>query len=446
MGATATLSAPALSAEPGQQVECTVVVRNTGGLVDQFTVDVVGDTAEWAVAEPAEVNLVPDQTAEVVVRFTPPRSSAVHAGVRPFGVRVTSREDPYGSVVEEGTVEVGAFTALHAELVPTKKEGARRARYEVAVDNTGNAPLALRVEPLDPEDELVLTATPRELVLPPGTTAFAKVLVKPHDTFLRGQPVRRPFRIDVVPAEGDKIAVDGVLVQRQVLPRWLLPALAALLALALLLATLWFTLLKPMVSSAAREAAEKQAEEVKAVAQEAQAGAAAAQAGADEAKQNSEKVLEAVGIDPSTVLAPGSSSGGDAAVALPQRSTAQAPPPAEPTDFRVAADSPITGDAGRFSDFTHTPKDDKKTLAITDLIVQNPRGDAGTVRLLRESNGARSTLLVLGLANFRDQDYHYVQPLRFKPGEKLVLSVSCQNPAERGNCTPSVSFSGRVEG
>ena len=42
----------------------------------------------------------------------PPRQSGVVAGPVVFGLRAVSHEDPAGSAVEEGTVEVGAFVEL----------------------------------------------------------------------------------------------------------------------------------------------------------------------------------------------------------------------------------------------------------------------------------------------------------------------------------------------
>ena len=122
---------------------------------------------------------------------------------------------------------------------------------------------------------------------------------------------------------------------------------------------------------------------------------------------------------------------------------ANAPADGAPTDFRVAAGANIDPNVNRFAEFPYTLPDPNKTLVITDLVLQNPRGDTGTLRLLRDSGGTKSVLLEVGLANFRDLDHHWLQPWRFGPGEKVVLAVSCQNPA--GHCTPSVSFSGRVE-
>lgn len=434
MGATATLSATGLAVAPGQDVTCTVVVRNTGDLVDEFTVDVVGDAAGWAVAEPASVNLVPQASASVVVRFAPPRDAGVAAGTVPFGIRVASREDPHGSVVEEGAVEVGEFTEVSAELVPAKVEAAARGRFEVAVDNTGNHPVVVRLHPADPDGELEFRLDRTDVVLAPGTAAFARLVAKPRNTFLRGPERPRPFRVEVVPSAGPPLTAAGTLVQRQLLPRWLLPALAALLALALVLVALWFTVLRPAVKSAARDAAAEQANEVKTVAEQAQAGARQAREEAAQAKTNSEEAMREVGLDPSAP--PGSPptprpGAGDAAEG-------------QPTDFRVATDATRTDDTEQFTDFPSEPPADK-ALLISDIVLQNPRGDTGTVRVVREAaDGARGVLLEVGLANFRDLDRHYVEPLQFRKGERVVVQVSCQNPEDRGDCTPSVSFSGRA--
>ncbi|WP_158852223.1 COG1470 family protein [Saccharothrix deserti] len=434
MGATATLSATGLAVAPGEDVTCTVVVRNTGDLVDEFTVDVVGDAAGWATAEPASVNLVPQASASVVVRFAPPRAAEVAAGSVPFGIRVTSREDPYGSVVEEGVVEVGGFTDISADLVPTKVEAGSKGKFEVAIDNVGNHPVAVRLHPADPEGDLEFKLDRSDVMLAPGTAAFVKLIAKPRNTFLRGPSQPRPFRVEVVPSSGPPLSAAGTLVQRQLLPKWLLPALITLLALAAVLATLWFTVLQPAVKSAAREAAAQQVDDVKAAVDQAQAGAGQAQQQAKEAEVKSEEAMKAAGLDPNAPA-------GSPQTPRPNQPAAQAP--GEPTDFRVAADAAIVTNQEVFTDFTFTPPADK-ALLITDIVLQNPRGDAGTVRVLRDANGTRSVLLEVGLANFRDLDRHYVEPLQFKKGEKVVVQVSCQNPTEKGNCKPSVSFSGRA--
>ena len=439
MGATATLSETGLVAEPGEETTCSVTIRNAGQVVDQFAVDVVGDASGWATAEPATVNLLPGETGTVTVRFAPPRSSDVPAGTIPFGVRVFSSEDPAGSVVEEGTVQLGAFTEVTAEIVPAKVEAGSKADFEVAVDNRGNRPVAVELSPLDPEDELEFRLERERADLAPGTAAFIRMRARPRKRFLRGQPVRHRFHVFVTADGGEPLKTEGTMVQRQLLPKWLLPALAALLVLLLALVTLWFTVLRPAVKSAAREAAQEQNQQIVKAAQDAGAGADQAKKNADQAKQNSEQAMKAVGLTP-----PGETAGGGTANdgTTPSRANAAT---GTPTDFRVAADANIDSNVNRFAEFPYTVPDPNKTLVITDLILQNPRGDTGTLRLLRDSGGTKSVLLEVGLSNFRDLDHHWLQAWRFQPGEKIVLAVSCQNPGDRGHCTPSVSFSGRVE-
>ncbi|WP_103352779.1 hypothetical protein [Amycolatopsis sp. CA-128772] len=439
MGATATLSETGLVVEPGQEASCSVTVRNAGQVVDQFAIDVVGDASGWASAEPATINLMPGETGTVTVRFAPPRSSDVPAGTVPFGVRVFSSEDPAGSVVEEGTVELGVFTEVSAELVPGKVEAASKADFEVAVDNRGNRPVVVELSPLDPEDELDFRLERDRAELAPGTAAFIRMRTQPRKRFLRGQPIRHRFQVFVIAEGAEPLKTEGTMVQRQLLPKWLLPALAALLVLLLALVTLWFTVLRPAVKSAAREAAAEQNQEIVKAAQDAGAGADQAKKNAEVAKQNSEQAMKAVGLTPpGDNPAPGSGPG-----ASPSR--VANPADGTPTDFRVAADANIDSNVNRFAEFPYTLPDADKTLVVTDLVLQNPRGDTGTLRLLRDSNGTKSVLLEVGLANFRDLDHHWLQAWRFRPGEKVVLAVSCQNPGDRGHCTPSVSFSGRVE-
>jgi type II secretory pathway pseudopilin PulG len=440
MGATATLSASVLVVEPGQETSCVVNIRNAGRVVDQFSVDVVGEAGGWVSAEPPTVNVIPGETATVTVRFAPPRSSAVVAGQIPFGIRVFSSEDPGGSVVEEGTVEVLPFTEVTGEMVPAKVEASSKANFEVAVDNRGNHPVAVELSPSDPEDDLDFRLERSQLDLAPGTAAFVRMQVKPRKRFLRGQPQRHPFRV-LVTAEGrEAFPVEGTLVQRQLLPKWLLPLLAALLVVALAVVALWFTVLKPAVRSAAREAAVAQNQEIIQAAQQAGGAAGEAKKDADQAKQNSEKAMQAAGLDPANPAAD------PANPANPVKPAAGGATAGDPTDFRVAADAAIVADPKKFTEFPYTMPDPAKTLVITDLVFQNPRGDNGTVRLLRTANGQKSVLLEVGLANFRDLDHHWLQAWRFLPGEKVVLAVSCQNPGDRGNCSPSVSFSGRIEG
>lgn len=433
MGAITSLEHRSIAVQPGGEATCVVLVRNTGTVVDQFTVDVLGAARDLAEADPAVVNLLPDEESPVVVRFRPPRSPEIRAGALPFGIRVSSREDPAGTVVEEGTLDIEEFTDIRVELVPRRPRGRRRASCEAAVDNFGNHPVDLDIDALDPDQNLRFNPEHTELTLEPGTAAFVGLLIRPERRFLQGPERVHPFQVRVTGDEVGPVVADGAMVQGPLLPKWLPLALAALLALLVGLVVLWFTVVRGAIRSTARAAVDEQVQDVAAT--------------ANEAKAQSDQALQtARGEAP----APGSPAGGGGAPAGPGAPGAPGAPAAgapvrEPIAFRIPTGAPIAAGPDDFTPFSsQLPAD--RTVTVADLVLQNPLGDSGILRILRVAGNQETVLLEVGLNNFRDLDYHFVQPLRFLPGEQIVLAVNCQNPPERNQCTPSASFSGVSEG
>ncbi|MGQ0773544.1 MAG: COG1470 family protein, partial [Pseudonocardiales bacterium] len=268
MGAITSLERRSISVAPGGEARCAVLVRNTGTVVDQFTVEILGDAKGWAQVDPAVVNLLPDAESTVVVLFRPPRSSDLAAGNVPFGIRVSSREDRAATVIEEGTLQIEAFTDVRIELVPRRAWGRRQAKIEVAVDNLGNHPATLAVDAVDADENLQFRPEHTDLTLQSGTTAFVGVLIRPVRTFLRGPERTLPFQIRAIGPGLTPTVAEGAMVQQARLPKWLPAAIAALLAVLIGLVALWFAFLRPTIVSTAQEAA---AEEVQQVAETANA-------------------------------------------------------------------------------------------------------------------------------------------------------------------------------
>ena len=82
--------------------------------------------------------------------------------------------------------------------------------------------------------------------------------------------------------------------------------------------------------------------------------------------------------------------------------------------------------------------EDGKVLSLTDILLQNPAGDVGTLEVRRGD----AIILRVNLANFRDLDYHFVSAVVFKAGEDLTFAIQCANPNPGPNCTPAAYFSG----
>src|SRR5215831_8280718 len=164
VGASVTLVTPAVAVEPGQEASVEVRVRNTGTVVDEFALDVLGDAAGWAAAEPPTLSLFPGAEGTAKIVFRPPRASTTPSGSVPFGLRARSREDPAGSAVEEGSVEVGAFTEPFAELVPRTSRGSGSGSHDLALDNRGNARVNAELEATDADRQLKFDIKPPAVV------------------------------------------------------------------------------------------------------------------------------------------------------------------------------------------------------------------------------------------------------------------------------------------
>ena len=426
MGATASLTPNELTVEPGSAVTCQIRVRNTGHVVDQFTLEVLGEALAWASVDPPTLSLLPDGEGSATVTFAISRGFEVAAGTYPFAVKATSKEDPAGSVTEEGTLVVGTLRDMFIELLPRTARARRAAQYEVAVDNRGNQRLNANLSAVDPNNALRFRLGAPALVADPNTATFSKLAVAPVRRFWKGPSKTHSFQVLADAPPGPPITAEGVLLQEALLPPWLWKALLLLLALLILAAILWFALLKPAITSAARKAVAvplaQQAAQTAAIkkAQAAQAGAQNQQAAAVKQLQQ-----QAHSVSPTFTPLP---VGG---VTVTSVTT---------VDGRLSASVP----AGQSSSAASYTVPTGATLAITDLILENPAGDSGTLSL--EQNSV--PLLQINLDNFRDLDYHFVSAPELSSGQRLVLAVTCNNQSVGGQppkvCTPGVFYSGTL--
>lgn len=228
MPAALSILTPLVTVQPGTEGVGEILVRNTGTIVDQYTVNLLGDASAWARAEPAALSLFPGAEERVSIRFTPPRSSAVTAGSIPFGVRVTSREEPDFSVVEEGAVQIAGFSSVEAKLVPRTSEGKRNAVHRVEVTNTGNATVSVALSASDPDELLAFVVEPETLEVPPGQVGSARVKVAARKSNRDKGARRMPFQVLVEPG-GTPVAVDAAFEQK---PKGSILLLLAILVVA----------------------------------------------------------------------------------------------------------------------------------------------------------------------------------------------------------------------
>jgi hypothetical protein len=456
MGAIAQLSEASVDVEPGRSVTLSVTIRNTGTVVDRFVLEAIGTPEPWTTFEPRVVSLFPQASETVKITIAPPRDPSAPAGPCTLGVRIRSSEDPDGSVVEEATVNVGAFSNIALELVPNIATGRMSARTRLAIDNRSNCPYRAELSGEDAKESLRFSFRPVIVEIPPGQAVFSKVGVRPTRRFWRGPARTHSFTItarsapvettdgtsapkpDEPSAPSDKgdgstgavavmerttttdphpevITTDGSMVQESMLPRWLIP----LLLLLALLVLLWFLLFKPTIHNEATNAAKAAVAPLSSQVQGANKAAQNAQTTANKALQTPPPTTTTT-----TVVTVGSTT-----------TTTLGSPATTATGSRLSLT--VAQNATGSTILPNIPAN--KSFALTDVVFENAAGDSGTVSILRGT----TPVLVESLANFRSLDYHFVSPIIFAPGNAVTLQATCSgnNP---GSCTPAAYVGGYV--
>lgn len=234
MPATVELANSLVTVGPGNTASVTVRIRNTGRIVDEFSLSPFGDFSAWMTVVPASLPLFPDASGEVQVTFQPPRASTPAAGTYPFAVRVRSREDAAFSYVAEGRVQVTPLLEVTARLTPRTSSGGRLSRaatHRLEIDNAGNVPATVDVSGGDPDERLTIQPDQARVVVPAGGSATVRVRVKARKRLLQGSPMTIPFQLVAAPAGAAPLTLDGSLSQRAVLPSGLGQVLIAIVPL-----------------------------------------------------------------------------------------------------------------------------------------------------------------------------------------------------------------------
>lgn len=399
---------PAVTVTPGGTASTSLTVRNDSDIVEAYTLEVVGDCAAWSTVEPARVSLYPGTSETVTIRLAPPRSPEVRAGDVPLGVRVLPAEHPESVTVPETTVHIEPFHELRSEVLPRRRRGWLRGRYRIAVRNEGNTPTRVTFSPEQSGEELKFGFTPAELALEPGESAETRLRVRIGKPIWFGKPVVWPFTVHATDTaaqeEADRPGVlvrpplEAEFVQIPIFPKWLLALLAALLALILA----WFALVRPAVRSAAKQAANEVVQP--------RPTPGGGQNGPSPGTGSGKGTGSQPGGGQGTNTGPGGTEGdpgGTASGAGQQSSTT--------IDVQTSGGGSKTG--------TYVvPKG--KIFGITDIVVANFQGDEGVMTI---TFGDRK-ITTIALETFRNQDYHWVTPIKIPEDATVTMNVTCAKP------------------
>ncbi|MEU6224445.1 hydrolytic protein [Streptomyces sp. NPDC047042] len=426
------LDIPVVTVAPGSSATTTLTVRNDSDIVEAYSLEVVGECAAWSSVEPARVSLYPGTSETVTITLSPPRSSEIRAGERPFAVRVLPAEHPESVRVPEGSVRIEEFHELQTELAPRRRRGWLRGRYRLAVRNQGNTPVRVEFTPGQAGEELGFTFDPQRPKLEPGESVEVGLRVRTGKPVWFGSPVVWPFTLTTsevaeagdageAGAAGDSAApdlprpeellpptpLDAEFVQIPIFPKWLLAVLAALLALLLA----WFTLVRPAVRSAAKDAARQAVQPRPAPSSGAPAGQnpQVGAGGPSTTPGGGGQATPGQGTGNGTGTGTGTGTGAGAGGVGGGQQSSQT--------------IEVKSNAGETKPGVYTVPADS-VFEVTDVVIANFQGDEG---LLTFSFGDRK-ITTIALETFRNQDYHWVTPIKIPANDTVTVEVTCSKP------------------
>ena len=239
MAASVVVEQSSVSVVPGQTATCTIRIRNTEAVVDQFTLTVLGQPAAWTTVVPAALSLFPNADGTIELHFAPPRAPGVGSGATPFGVRVVGSQDPDNPVVEEGEVDLLPFVEVTGKLTPRTAEAKRTSKHEVILDNKGNTSVAVTLSVTDPDEQLAFGLSESLVTVEAGQSTHVPLKVAVKNGFARGAEKHRPFQVTALP-EGNPypLVMEGNLIQKPGMPRFVLPLVAGVVAIGVIAALL----------------------------------------------------------------------------------------------------------------------------------------------------------------------------------------------------------------
>ena len=232
VGASVTLTAPSVAVEPGGEATLDRPRPEHRDRSSTSSPSASSATpAGWATVDPPTISLFPGAEENARIVFRPPRGPAVPAGAMPFGLHARVAEDPAGSTVEEGTVEVGAVprAVRRARPADVARQPLRQPRSRGRQPRQHPAQRRARGRRRRPPARVRRQSAGRRRRAGHGRRSRRS---RSSRRSASGAARPRPGRSSSssAPRAPPPITLDGALLQEAMLPPWFMRAVMALLA------------------------------------------------------------------------------------------------------------------------------------------------------------------------------------------------------------------------
>lgn len=400
MAAQAWFSSGDVEVTPGTTAVLQLTVVNLADSTDSFVLTPIGMTAGWTTLRPANVTLFGGTQQVVEVEVSPPMLPSTTAGPTALSVRVVSNRDPDADTSAETTLVVGESFDRRLNVLTPALRGRRSATYDMMVENRGNTLASCRMHLVDPTGRVEGEFDPPAVGVEPGAASLVRMKVRANHLMWQRHARTVPFRIEADQPGSPVASAPGTFVQAPVVGEHIVGRLVGAAALAIGLALAWTGLVRPAIDDAAERAVR------------------------DVAPATTQPT------DPTLVPNPG-----DTTVTTAPGGVASGP------ETIVNIPLPVSVAQGQTGTNQYAVPAGQ-VLRITDIIVQNPKQDQGSLVLAKGNNA----LFTYSLTNMFgvDVDQPLRTPLELRSGEQLVVTVTCDGVGDLtgSNCSPNVLVSG----
>lgn len=392
----AQLSDASIVVAPGGEETVRLAVRNLGPDVETYAIVPSGFCAGWVTVSEPTLALLPDEEKIIAVTLRPPRAPSVASGASVLALRVVPHGRPTEVATVEASVTVLAFANRQLTIAQPVQVGTRRSVYDVVLENKGNDQAVCRLSMTDVSGRLIGRFDPPSLLVDAGQSASAQLRVRAKGRRWFGRSTTTRFTVEAL-QDGEQAAISSsTFVQAPLIRSGAIGTALVVVLLAGAIAAAWGLLIRPAIDDAAADAV------------------------ADLAPGDA---------PPATTSAPIDDGGGNAGPTVPSERGAV---------FNVRL--PVSAAAGKSSKQTLDAPD---TVEISDLVVQNPAEDLGTITI----SAGDEILFTFDLETVYGYEQVALQtPIVVAAGSSLLVSLDCDAPGDpaAAECSPSVFLSGRT--
>ena len=396
MAAQAWFSRGDADVTPGTVAILQLTVVNLGESTDTFVLTPAGMAAGWSTINPATLTLFGGTQQVIDVEVFPPLLPSTTAGPTSLSIRIIPQSDPDDVRSAETTLNIASSFDRRLDVLQPALRGRRSATYEMMLENRGNTQASCRLHLIDSSGRVEAEFDPPAAGVEPGGSTLIRMSVRTKGFQWERRARTIPFRIDADQPGSPTATSTATFVQTPMVPERLVGRTIALVTVAAVGLAAWFGVVKPAIRDAAETA-----------------------------------VREAV-PETTTTITPTI----DSLTGIP------VPLPVPEKDEGTIVNIPLSVSVpvGQ-SDIAVYKVPAGQRLRVTDVIVQNPNGDQGSLLILRGD----VPLFTFNLAQFfGDVSAPLVTPIELLEGEELTVQVTCTSQGDQTltTCFQNVFASG----